>query len=124
MYISDIVRNGLVKHVKDRITKIDIDAILDSNYIVEIIEDSNKSDFAVIVLSSPAFEPTWNVAPDPASPSLSPNNFNEESIITEFPNLDFSDYTSLRYTFITWIKPFIGYNFINIDEVEQERQYK
>lgn len=53
-----------------------------------------------------------------------PNNSNEETIITEFPNLDFSDYTSLRYTFITWIKPFIGYNFIDLDEVDLEREYE
>lgn len=49
VYISDIVRPGLVKHIKERIAKIDIDAILDSNYIVEIIEDSNKSDFPTTV---------------------------------------------------------------------------
>lgn len=49
VYISDIVRPGLVKHIKERISKIDIDAILDSNYIVEIIEDSNKSDFPTTI---------------------------------------------------------------------------
>ena len=49
IYISDIARPGLVKYVKQRLKKIDIDAILDSNYIVEIIEDSNKSDFPTTI---------------------------------------------------------------------------
>lgn len=45
MYVADIVRPGLVRYIKDRLAKIDIDAILDSNYVIELLEDTNKSDF-------------------------------------------------------------------------------
>lgn len=49
LYISDIARQDFVSHVKSKLKKIDIDAILDSNYIVEILEDSNKSDFPITI---------------------------------------------------------------------------
>lgn len=49
LYISDIVEMELVNDVKSRLQKIDIDAILDSNYIMEILEKSKKADFPTII---------------------------------------------------------------------------
>ncbi|MDD3303542.1 MAG: spore germination protein [Clostridia bacterium] len=49
MYVSDIVRMELVDNVKEKLKKIDIDAILDSNYIMEILEKSKKADFPTII---------------------------------------------------------------------------
>lgn len=49
VYVSDIVRPGLVKYINDKLAKIDIDAILDSNYVVEIIEEKNRSDFPTTI---------------------------------------------------------------------------
>lgn len=51
MYIEDIARKKLIKYIKDKIKKIDIDAILDSNYLMEILEDSNKTDFPTMISS-------------------------------------------------------------------------
>ena len=51
MYIEDIARPRLVEYIKEKIKKIDIDAILDSNYIMEILEDSNKTDFPTMISS-------------------------------------------------------------------------
>lgn len=48
MYISDIAKPELIKYVNDKLSKIDIDAILDSNYIAECIENSTKADFPTI----------------------------------------------------------------------------
>lgn len=45
MYIEDIVRPELVKEVETRLNKYVIDAILDSGYIEQLIEDSWKSPF-------------------------------------------------------------------------------
>lgn len=49
LYIEDIVRPKLVDYIKNKLQKIDIDAILDSNYIIEIIEDSTKTDFPTMI---------------------------------------------------------------------------
>ena len=49
LYIDDIAKPEFVRYIKDKLKNIDIDAIIDSNYIVEIIEDSNKSDFPVTI---------------------------------------------------------------------------
>lgn len=51
LYIEDIVRPKLVDYIKKKLSKIDIDAILDSNYIIEIIEDSTKTDFPTMISS-------------------------------------------------------------------------
>jgi spore germination protein len=48
MYIEDIVQPGLVEEVKRRLDTIDIDAILDSGYIEELIEDNPYSIFPQI----------------------------------------------------------------------------
>lgn len=45
MYIKDIVRNELLTEVEERISRIDIDAILDSSYIEQFIEDDWISPF-------------------------------------------------------------------------------
>lgn len=45
MYIDDIVRDGLVEEVENRINKINIDAILDSGYVEQLIEDNKRSIF-------------------------------------------------------------------------------
>ncbi|WP_122628343.1 spore germination protein [Lucifera butyrica] len=39
-YLADIASNRIVNEVKERLAKIDIDSVLDSNYIGEYIEDS------------------------------------------------------------------------------------
>ena len=49
LYIDDIAKPEFVNYVKSKLKKVDIDAILDSNYVVEILEDSNKSDFPVTI---------------------------------------------------------------------------
>ncbi len=49
LYIEDIARKKLVDYIQKKLEKIDIDAILDSNYIIEIIEDSNKTDFPTMI---------------------------------------------------------------------------
>lgn len=49
LYISDIVQMELVNDVKNKLKKIDIDAILDSNYIMEILEKSKRADFPTII---------------------------------------------------------------------------
>ena len=45
LYIDDIVNQELVKSVQDKISRIDIDAIADSNYIAELISDNKKNVF-------------------------------------------------------------------------------
>lgn len=45
MYIDDIANDSLVKEVKNRIEKIDIDAIVDSSILEHLIEDDNLSPF-------------------------------------------------------------------------------
>ena len=49
MYISDIAKKDLVKYVEEKINKIDVDGILDVNYIQEYIEEKNDSDFPVSI---------------------------------------------------------------------------
>ncbi|MEG0282105.1 MAG: spore germination protein [Clostridia bacterium] len=49
MYISDIAKEGLVKEIEKRIKDIDIDAILNSNYIIENIEEGPKTDFPTVI---------------------------------------------------------------------------
>ncbi|WP_392486195.1 spore germination protein [Haloimpatiens sp. FM7315] len=45
MYIDDIVRDGLVEEVEKRLDKIKIDAILDSGYVEQLIQDDKWSIF-------------------------------------------------------------------------------
>lgn len=45
IYIEDIVKESVVKDVMDRIDKINIDAVLDSGYIEQFIEDDKWSPF-------------------------------------------------------------------------------
>lgn len=47
-YIEDIVKDGLVEEVKKRINDINIDAILESGYIEELIEDAPRSPFTTV----------------------------------------------------------------------------
>ncbi|MBQ8380221.1 MAG: spore germination protein [Clostridia bacterium] len=49
MYMKDIAKNELVKYVENKIEQIDIDGILDVNYIQEFIEEENDSDFPVSI---------------------------------------------------------------------------
>ena len=49
MYISDIAKKDLVDYVQKKISKIEIDGILDVNYIQEYIEEKNDSDFPVSI---------------------------------------------------------------------------
>lgn len=44
-YLDGIVNNSLVKEVQERIARIDIDAVLESGYIEELIEDNHFSVF-------------------------------------------------------------------------------
>lgn len=48
MYIDDIVKDGLVEEVENRISKINIDAVLDSGYVEQLIEDNKRSIFPQI----------------------------------------------------------------------------
>lgn len=48
LYIDDIAKKDLVQDVESRISKIDIDAILDSSYIEQLIEDNKYSPFPQI----------------------------------------------------------------------------
>ncbi|KYH34941.1 spore germination protein B1 [Clostridium tepidiprofundi DSM 19306] len=45
MYIDDIVNKDILKEVKDRIDNINIDAVLDSAYVEQLIEDNKMSLF-------------------------------------------------------------------------------
>lgn len=45
VYLDGIARDEVVAEIRDRIQKIDIDAILDSNYIDELISDNPRSPF-------------------------------------------------------------------------------
>ncbi|MDD2203281.1 MAG: spore germination protein [Bacilli bacterium] len=45
MYINGIVSNKLVKEIKDKISKINIDAVMDSNYIIEAITENKNNVF-------------------------------------------------------------------------------
>ncbi|OZM58317.1 spore germination protein [Lottiidibacillus patelloidae] len=47
-YIDGIVDESVVQEVKDRLSKIDVDAILDSNYIEEYIQDETYTPFPTI----------------------------------------------------------------------------
>jgi len=51
MYVSDIARKELVDYIQDKLNKIDIDGILDSNYIEELIIEPNDSDFPTVISS-------------------------------------------------------------------------
>lgn len=51
MYISDIAKNDVIKYIEDRLNKIDIDGILDSNYIVEFIEGEKNADFPTTLIT-------------------------------------------------------------------------
>ena len=65
----------------DRDSQVNVRADLEK-FIAENSTDWNNVEPALIVLSTPAFEPTWNVAPFAAKPagsppsSVSPNNLN------------------------------------------------
>lgn len=48
-YIKDIAEKKLVDEVIKRLEKIDIDAIIDSGYLRELIENDNKSNFPTIM---------------------------------------------------------------------------
>ena len=45
VYIEDIVNDEVLKELKERLKRIDIDAILDSGYIEQFIEDNEKTPF-------------------------------------------------------------------------------
>ncbi|TVY09662.1 spore germination protein [Paenibacillus cremeus] len=47
-YIQDLVKDGLVEEVKHRLAKIQVDAILESGYIEELIEDAPLSPFNTV----------------------------------------------------------------------------
>lgn len=51
MYMEDIVKDSLLTEVKERLSKIDIDAILDSGYIEEFIQDDYKSPFPQVQMT-------------------------------------------------------------------------
>lgn len=47
-YMNSIVKPSILKELKKRLSKIDIDGILDSNYIIELIKDNKYSPFRTI----------------------------------------------------------------------------
>ncbi len=48
-YIYDIARPDVINHIKEKLMSIDIDAILDSNYIMELIEEKGKTNFPTVI---------------------------------------------------------------------------
>lgn len=48
MYLRDVVNPNLPKLIKERISKMDIDGILDSGYIQQFLEDNQKSVFSTV----------------------------------------------------------------------------
>ncbi len=48
-YIKNIAPAGMIEEIKKRINEIDIDAVLDTNYIKEFITDDNKSLFSQVM---------------------------------------------------------------------------
>jgi spore germination protein KA len=46
LYIEDIVDKKIVKYISDKIKKIDIDSIMDSNYIIELISGNYRNVFS------------------------------------------------------------------------------
>jgi len=51
MYLDDLVRPEILKEVERRLEKIDIDAILDSGYVEQLIEDSWRSPFPQVQMT-------------------------------------------------------------------------
>ena len=51
LYINDIAKKEVIKYVEERLSKIDIDGILDSNYIVEFIEGEKNADFPTTLIT-------------------------------------------------------------------------
>ncbi len=49
MYVEDIAKPEMVNYIEAKLQKIDIDGILDVNYIQEFIESRNDSDFPVSI---------------------------------------------------------------------------
>ncbi len=49
IYMSNIAKEPLVKFVEEKLKKIDIDGILSTNYIQELIEEKNDSNFPVSI---------------------------------------------------------------------------
>lgn len=49
MYVSDIAKKESVEYVENKLEKIDIDGILDVNYIQEFLEEDNDSDFPISI---------------------------------------------------------------------------
>lgn len=48
-YIKGVVKDGLIEEIHNRLSKIDIDGILESNYIEEFIRDSPYSPFSTVM---------------------------------------------------------------------------
>lgn len=51
MYVEDVAKEELYELVKRKISKIDIDGIIDSNYVVELIDQSSSSNFPTAISS-------------------------------------------------------------------------
>lgn len=49
MYINGIADESIINELKSRLEKIDIDAVLESGYIEQLIEDKTKTDFPTII---------------------------------------------------------------------------
>lgn len=49
LYSKDIAKPELIDYIKTKLKNIDIDGIIDSNYIAELIRDSDKSNFPTII---------------------------------------------------------------------------
>ena len=49
LYMEDVAKKYIVDYVEERLKKIDIDGILDSNYIVEILENGEKTGFPTMI---------------------------------------------------------------------------
>lgn len=49
LYMNDIAKSSTVEKIKNRLSQIDIDGIIDSSYLKDILEDNNNSFFPTIM---------------------------------------------------------------------------
>ena len=49
LYIDDICNKDIIKQIEQKLSKIDIDGIIDSSYLKDILEDNNNSFFPTIM---------------------------------------------------------------------------
>lgn len=109
LYMNNIVDKDLITKVKDKLTSIDIDAIIDSSYLKDILEDNNDSFFPTIMsterpdkVSMALFEGKVILLVDMSSYALILPNF----FIDFFHTVDDYYQKSINTTFVRVIRLF------------------